>query len=100
MISAKTQDINLGNNTTADTQIVDLYLDAYFSYKQLDEMFHEKQGASVVSSISYYLLYIKANWTTMLFSGSGKFIAVLVIFLFGKYSDNLWNAIKAGWAAF
>lgn len=100
MISAKTQDINLGNNTTADTQIVDLYLDAYFSYKQLDEMFHEKQGASIVSSISYYLLYIKANWTTMLFSGSGKFIAVLVIFLFGKYSDNLWNAIKAGWAAF
>lgn len=100
MISAKTQDINLGHDTTKDTQVVDLYLDAYFAYKHLDEMFHAKQGASVVSSISYYLLYIKANWTTMLFSSAGKFIAYFVIFLVGMYSDNLVKAIKAAWDAF
>lgn len=100
MVSAKTQDINLGNNTNVDNKVVDLYLDAYFAYKELDKMFHEKQGASIVSSISYYLLYIKANWTTLLFSSAGKFITVLIVFLFGKYSDNLWNAIKAGWQAF
>lgn len=100
MISAKTHDINLGHDTIKDTEIVDLYLDAYFAYKELDTMFHDKQGASIVSSISYYLLYIKANWTTMLFSGGGKIIAVFIIFLVGKYSNNFFEALKAGWNAF
>ena len=100
MINAKTLDINLGTDSKADTQVVDLYLDAYFAYKELDSMFHDKQGASVVSSISYYLLYIKANWATLIFSAAGKIVAVLAIFFFGKYSDSFLNAIKAGWAAF
>lgn len=100
IISAKTHDINLGHDVMKDTEIVDLYLDAYFAYKDLDTMFHSKQGASIVSSISYYLLYIKANWTTMLFSGAGKIIAAILIFLVGKYSNNVWIALKAGWAAF
>lgn len=95
MITAKTHDMHLGNDSTKDDAIVDLYLDAYFAYKKLETMFYEKQGSSVVSTISYYLLYIKANWVTFLFSAGGKVLAALIIFLIGRYSYNLANAWHA-----
>jgi len=99
-ISAKTQDINLGHDIVLDTQIVDLYLDAYFAYKELHTTFQAKQGASIVSSISYYLLYLKANWSTLLFSTGGKIIAAIILLVVGRYSDNFWKAIQAGYIAF
>lgn len=92
MINAKTHDMHLGNDSTKDDEIVDLYLDAYFAYKKLETMFYEKQGSSVVSKISYYLLYIKANWLTFIFSFAGKAFAALLIFLFGRYFDKLIQA--------
>lgn len=100
MINAKTCDIHLGNDDSKDSDILDLYLNAYFAYENLYLLFHEKQGSSIVSNISYYLLYIKANITTMLFSAVGKLIAAIIIFLIGRYWDNMWVGIKSGFTTF
>jgi len=92
MINAKTHDMHLGNDSTTDDGIVDLYLDAYFAYKKLETMFYEKQGSCVVSRVSYYFLYIKANWLTFLFSFGGKAAGGVLFFLAGKYYDNVVKA--------
>ena len=95
MIGAKTHDMHLGNDSTKDEEIVDLYLDAYFAYKKLETMFYEKQGSCVLSKISYYILYIKANWLTFIISFGGKLLAAAIIFFIGKYYDNFTAAFKA-----
>lgn len=100
MIHAKTHDIHLGNDNTKDQEIVDLYLDAYFAYKDLETMFYEKQGASVVSHISYILLFLRANWFTLLFSTAGKILGVVLIYVIGLCTPKIWVVMKAAWNAF
>lgn len=85
MIQAKTQDLYLSNDDSTDMRIVESYLDAFFKYKQLENIFYEKQAVASISR--FHMKLMKGKSLIMVFFSSmiGKIFGSILIFVFGFY---------------